>query len=112
MPAGCELCESARQAVRFLRQDIRREMPDGPFDLILCRNLAFTYFDEAGQRDLLAKIAARLRAGGFLIVGIGETIPDAARHSFTSMDPAGVYSLQPDRGQNRHCGWCSTREGR
>lgn len=104
MPAGYELCESARQGVRFLRQDIRREMPDGPFDLILCRNLAFTYFDEAGQRDLLAKIAARLRIGGFLIVGIGETIPDAARHSFTSVDPAGVYRLQPDRGQNRQCG--------
>ena len=30
--------------------DIRRSMHDGPFDLILCRNLVFTYFDEAMQR--------------------------------------------------------------
>lgn len=28
-------------------QDLREEMLDGPFDLILCRNLAFTYFGEA-----------------------------------------------------------------
>ena len=32
-----------RSGVTFVRQDIRSEFPDGPFDFILCRNLAFTY---------------------------------------------------------------------
>ena len=33
--------------IKFLEQDIRRELPVGPFDLMLCRNLVFTYFDDA-----------------------------------------------------------------
>ena len=39
-PAG-EYCLAApyRQGVDFLLQDIRREAPPGPFDLIPCRNL-------------------------------------------------------------------------
>jgi hypothetical protein len=28
--------------------------PDGPFDLVLCRNLAFTYFDEPVQHQVAA----------------------------------------------------------
>lgn len=36
-----------RRSVRFLEQDIRRSYPEGRFDLILCRNLAFTYFEPA-----------------------------------------------------------------
>ncbi len=33
-----------RQGVSFLSQDLRSEAPEGLFDLILCRNVAFTYF--------------------------------------------------------------------
>ena len=40
-------------------------MPDGPFDLILCRNLVFTYFDEALQRRISKQLRERLRPGGF-----------------------------------------------
>ncbi len=63
-----------RGDVRFLRQDIRREMPDGPFDLILCRNLVFTYFDEVLQRRLLHEMSERLVARGFLILGAHEAV--------------------------------------
>ena len=31
-------------------QDVRDAVPEGRFHLILCRNLAFTYFEEALQR--------------------------------------------------------------
>jgi len=55
--------------------DIRSEMPEGPFHLILCRNLAFTYFDEALQREVLARIRDRVVAGGALIIGIHESLP-------------------------------------
>jgi chemotaxis protein methyltransferase CheR len=43
---GDALClkPERRTSVRFLEQDIRETMPAGAFDLILCRNLVFTYF--------------------------------------------------------------------
>jgi chemotaxis protein methyltransferase CheR len=46
------LTDEFRQNVCFRVQDMRQAMPDGPFDLILCRNLVFTYFDEPLQRHL------------------------------------------------------------
>jgi len=49
-----------RRGVRFIMQDIRSSMPDGPFDLIMCRNLIFTYFDDRLQCRLLQQIIDRL----------------------------------------------------
>ncbi len=64
-----------REGVAFRLADVRREMPAGPFDLVSCRNLAFTYFDEATQRRILAGIARRLRRGGVLVIGAHEVLP-------------------------------------
>jgi chemotaxis protein methyltransferase CheR len=50
-------------------------MPAGSFDLVLCRNLAFTYFDEEGQREVLRGIDERLVAGGYLVLGAHESLP-------------------------------------
>jgi chemotaxis protein methyltransferase CheR len=62
--------------VRFERRDLRAGPPGGPYDLILCRNLAFSYFDEAGQRAAAAVMHAALRPGGALVIGRGEVLPD------------------------------------
>lgn len=61
--------EAIRERVDFRVQDIRREMPAGPFDLVFCRNLVFTYFDEATQRRLLEAIGER---AGAVVVGRHE----------------------------------------
>ena len=76
-----QLClrDSFRRPVRFLQQDIRAEMPPGPFDLILCRNLAFTYFAPAVQARVLARLEDRLADDGWLVVGRREMLPDGAR---------------------------------
>lgn len=64
-----------RGTVRFHEEDIRDAMPDGPFHLVLCRNLAFMYFAEDLQRAILAGITARLVPGGHLAIGEHETLP-------------------------------------
>jgi len=64
-----------REGVQFELQDIRRLMPDGPFDLILCRNLAFTYFDDALQCRISDQLRESLRRGGFLVLGTHEALP-------------------------------------
>lgn len=64
-----------RQRVRFICQDLREQTPEGPFDLVLCRNLAFTYFDDFGRRQVLARLLAALRPGGALVIGAREALP-------------------------------------
>jgi chemotaxis protein methyltransferase CheR len=64
-----------RRSVGFALQDIRQRMPDGPFDLVLCRNLAFTYFDESRQRRILERLRERIFPGAFLVLGSHEALP-------------------------------------
>ena len=73
-----ELClkDEYRTPVTFMVQDIREQEPEGLFHLILCRNLVFTYFDEALQRKTLQRLTDRLAPGGALIIGKLESLPD------------------------------------
>jgi len=75
--AGQLLClkERFKENIRFLRQDIRKQFPPGRFDLILCRNLVFTYFGRELQMAILEKLAGQLHEGGFLIIGAHEKLP-------------------------------------
>lgn len=65
-----------RGGVRFERADLRHAAPLGLFDVVLCRNVAFTYFSPAGQTQVTAHLARALRPGGVLVVGSGETVPE------------------------------------
>jgi chemotaxis protein methyltransferase CheR len=76
-----ELRPTFRQPVTVLRHDLRQGLPDGPFDLVLCRNVAFTYFDLELQHEVAARLAAGLRRGGELVLGAHETLPEAT-HGF------------------------------
>ena len=67
--------EEIRAAVRIVRHDIRDRPPAGTFDLVMCRNLAFTYFDDAGQLSVASRLGAALRPGGALAVGNHEALP-------------------------------------
>jgi chemotaxis protein methyltransferase CheR len=64
-----------REGIEFLDQDLRKEMPPRMFDLILCRYVAFTYFDEQLQRRVLASMLERLRPHGYLVIGTHEGLP-------------------------------------
>ncbi len=65
-----------RTSVTFMLQDIRQNAPQGSFHLVLCRNLVFTYFDEALQRKTLQVLSDALTPGGILIIGKMESLPD------------------------------------
>ena len=64
-----------RERVEFACQDIRKECPPGPFHLILCRNLVFTYFSEKLQAEMLARLHSLLLPCGALVIGIHESLP-------------------------------------
>jgi chemotaxis protein methyltransferase CheR len=64
-----------RTAIDFRRQDVRRQLPGDQFDLILCRHLVFTYFDESLQCEILPRILQRIRPGGILVTGKQEPLP-------------------------------------
>lgn len=70
------LREEVRRLVTVRYHDVRTPAPDGPFDLMLCRNLAFTYFDLELQRAVGERLAEALRPGGALVVGSHERLPD------------------------------------
>ena len=73
-----QLCVRApfRAPIRFVHHDLRSPPPAaGPFDLVLCRNLAFSYFDEATQRAVASSFRAVMRTGGVLVVGLDESLP-------------------------------------
>jgi chemotaxis protein methyltransferase CheR len=74
---GRRLCVRPRhrEGVTIVRQDLRLDAPAGPFDLVLCRNLAFTYFTLPLQRQVLARIKERLAPRGYLVIGAHERLP-------------------------------------
>ncbi len=81
-----------RAGIEFRCEDLREELPREQFDLVLCRNLALTYFDEALQRKTLKRLLSVLRSGGALIIGIDEQLP---------ADTRGVAPWVPELGINR-----------
>jgi chemotaxis protein methyltransferase CheR len=66
------------RCVEFLCQDLRHEMPEGPFDLVLLRNVVATYYAPEVQREIFRRVAARTRAGGALVLGCHESLPTGA----------------------------------
>ncbi len=75
---GFDVKEEYREPITFQRQDIREAAPKGQFHLILCRNLAFTYFDDGLQREVLERIREKLVPGGALVIGNRESLPKGA----------------------------------
>ena len=90
-----------RRGVHWLEQDIRMTMPEGPFDLIMCRNLVFTYFDAALQRELLAKLIERLHPHGALVIGKHEALPEHAPPLSEWFPRLGIYRLGPERSGSK-----------
>lgn len=85
------LRKTFNENIEFKRQDIRKQLPDGGFNLILCRNLVFTYFDKTLQRKILEKIKEKLIPGGFLVIGIHESLPKGITDVAPYNNTPGIY---------------------
>ncbi len=79
----------------FRLQDIRVAWPDGPFHLVLCRNLAFTYFDVDQQRKLLPELMARMHPRAYLVLGSHEELPPGATGLEPAFEDLPIYRKQP-----------------
>ncbi len=97
---GNELClkDHYRSNVTFVLQDIRERAPEELFDLILCRNLAFTYFDEMLQRKTMQTLSDRLVPGGALIIGSLESLPEGSWKMNPWSARLGIYQKAPGDG--------------
>ena len=71
-----------KDAVQFRLHDVRQDfvgvMANETIDLVLCRNLAFTYFDEPLQQQIFVSLLGVLKKGGTLVIGIHEQLPQNA----------------------------------
>ena len=89
LPEELKLTDEVMRHVTFALHDVRDEPPAGPFDLVLCRNVAFTYFDEATQREVVERIA---RVTDLLVIGAHERLPEGPFEPWTRC----VFRRSPD----------------
>jgi len=108
-----------RRDVTFLRQDVRVDRPAGLFHLILCRNMAFTYFDHQVQLEVAERLRTSLYAGGALVVGAHEALAKEAAGFLPWPGNQAVYRKTADgKPEGKHAGPTSaqnrpsTRPGR
>jgi chemotaxis protein methyltransferase CheR len=95
-PAPEAYCLKAqyRRNIEFRVQDIRETLPAERFDLVLCRNLVFTYFDEPLQRRLLQRIKGAMYPGAGLVTGVHEELPGAETGFSAWSDKLRIYRLE------------------
>lgn len=90
--------EEVKRAVTFRKMDLLRDVSPGRFDLILCRNAAFTYFGPDRRISVAAMLAASLAEGGYLVLGRTEKLPEEAADLFEPAYPSGkIYRLRAGR---------------
>ena len=75
-----------KRLVRFETHDLLKDTPPAAgFALILCRNVLI-YFDRASQERLFDVFHQALAPGGFLVLGMVETLFGDARRKFATVD--------------------------
>ncbi len=80
--------DAVKNLVDFEQHDLIRGDPKHDFDLVLCRNLLI-YIDASFKTPIFETIRNSLRDGGYLMIGMTETLPTTCRSDF---DP--VYKKQ------------------
>jgi len=69
------LDQAIREGIEFKKHDILHGEPFLEMDIVLCRNLAFTYFSKESQIEVLKKMVTSLKEKKFLVIGKEENLP-------------------------------------
>lgn len=78
-----------RAMVELLHRDIRADLGPGRFDLVVCCNVLL-YLVPAVRSQVLERLTALVRPGGFLLLGPAEGVRPSAEHFRSVLHPAGV----------------------
>ena len=73
--------EPVKDKVSFEQHDLIRGDPKRDFDLVLCRNLLI-YIDADFKIPIFETIRGSLQDGGYLMIGMTETLPSECRDDF------------------------------
>jgi len=90
-----------QRTVTFCRHDVRETPPGGPFDLVLWRNLVFTYFAPQLQKQCLGQLGEVLVSNGVLVLGKHEALPEDTRGFSRLRAGWPIYCRRPDRHDRR-----------
>jgi chemotaxis protein methyltransferase CheR len=74
--------EEVRRSVSFRKMELMQDGSPGRFDLILCRNTAFTYFGPDQRMSVARMFGESLEEGGYLVLGRTETLPEESADLF------------------------------
>ncbi|MGI8739918.1 MAG: CheR family methyltransferase [Gammaproteobacteria bacterium] len=70
---GYQVAKSIRDLCLFARQNVARDPPFSKLDVVSCRNLLI-YFDRELQKQVIPQFHYALKPGGFLVLGLAESI--------------------------------------
>jgi chemotaxis protein methyltransferase CheR len=77
--------EEMKKRIRFKIHDLTGPMPEGGFDLIICRNVLIYFVSELQDR-LFKGFHKLLRPGGYLVLGKTETLLGDVRKLYHMLD--------------------------
>ena len=69
---GFQVDSGLRKHINFFVHNLMNDFPSNGYDLIFFRN-AFIYFSQQKRGHILSNLAAALKEGGILILGVSET---------------------------------------
>jgi chemotaxis protein methyltransferase CheR len=77
--------EEVKDLVRFEQHDLIADDPKRRIDLVLCRNLLI-YINAESKRAVVDTVLSSLRSGGYLVIGVTETLPRESRDAVEAVD--------------------------
>ncbi|HYK72500.1 MAG TPA: protein-glutamate O-methyltransferase CheR [Pseudoneobacillus sp.] len=80
-----QLDEAIKRTVTFKQQNLLTDTFQGPFDLIVCRNVLI-YFTEDAKHTLYQKFSNALKTDGIFFVGSTEQIFNQSQYDFETED--------------------------
>jgi chemotaxis protein methyltransferase CheR len=77
--------EAVKDLVTFEQHDLIADEPKRDVDLALCRNLLI-YINTESKRAVVDTVLSSLREGGYLVIGMTETLPRESRDAVETID--------------------------